>query len=85
MKLDLLEICFKKAIETKAKYIAVQIETRGSEGIEVIINPNVNFSAKLDYYKKAYTEELVLKTYDGIKIVGFAFGDSFKEIEEKLS
>lgn len=82
MRIDLLERCFKQAIETNARYIAVQIETRGSEGIETIINPRENFEAKLAYYKNAYTDDLVLKTYDGIRIVGYGYGDSLDEIEK---
>lgn len=83
-KLELLERCFKQAIETNARYIAVQIETRGSEGIETIINPRENFEAKLAYYKNAYTDDLVLKTYDGIRIVGYGYGDSLPEIERNF-
>lgn len=84
MRIDLLERCFKQAIETNARYIAVQIETRGSEGIETIINPRENFEAKLAYYKNAYTDDLVLKTYDGIRIVGYGYGDSLSEIERNF-
>lgn len=84
MSMEKLEECFKRAIENDSKYIAVKIETRGSEGAEIIINPRCNFEAKLEYYKKAYTDDLVLKTYDGIKIVGFCDSDTFDFIDFML-
>ncbi len=84
MSMENLEECFKTAIENNSKYIAVKIETRGSEGAEIIINPRCNFEAKLEYYKKAYTDDLVLKTYDGIKIVGFCDSDTFDFIDFML-
>lgn len=79
-----LEKCFEGAKKDKATWIAVAIQTKGSESSELIINPNVNFDSKLDYYKKAYTDDLVLKTYDGIQIKGFIYGDSLGEIEDYL-
>jgi hypothetical protein len=50
----------------------------------MINNENGNFDSKLAYYKKAYNEDLTLKAFNGIKIIGFTFGDNFKEIEEDL-
>lgn len=84
MSMENLEECFKTAIENNSKYIAVKIATRGSEGAEIIINPRCNFEAKLEYYKKAYTDDLVLKTYDGIKIIGFCDSDTFDFIDFML-
>ena len=51
---------------------------------EIIINDFLNFDAKLEYYKNAYNINLVLKSYDGIKIVGFTTGNSFKSIQKDL-
>lgn len=84
MSMENLEECFKTAIENNSKYVAVKIETRGSEGAEIIINPRCNFEAKLEYYKKAYTDDLVLKTYDGIRIIGFCDCDTFDFIDFML-
>lgn len=84
MSMENLEECFKTAIENNSKYIAVKIETRGLEGAEIIINPRCNFEAKLEYYKKAYTDDLVLKTYDGIRIIGFCDSDTFDFIDFML-
>lgn len=51
---------------------------------EIIINENANFDKKFDYYKKAYNKDLILRTFDGIKIIGFIYGDAFEEIEKGL-
>lgn len=80
-----LMICFDVAKDTKAKYIGVAIETRGSDGYEVIINPRCNFEAKQKYYRDAYNEQLVLLSYDGICIKGFCYGDSYEEIHTSLN
>ena len=51
---------------------------------EIIINDNENFDKKLSYYKNSYNQDLTLKTFSGIKIVGFTYGDSFETIEKDL-
>lgn len=51
---------------------------------EIIINENANFDSKFAYYKKVYNADLTLKTFNGIKIVGFTYGDSFADIEQNL-
>jgi len=76
-----LEQCFKDARYTDALFIGVKIFTRGSAGFEYIINPSENFAAKLEYYMENYTDDLVLKKYDGIQIVDATFADSFDQIE----
>jgi hypothetical protein len=76
-----LEQCFENAVTTNALFIGVKISTAGSLAPEVIINPRDNFNAKLEYYRKSYDENLVLKSYDGISIVGLTFGDSYDDIE----
>ena len=48
---------------------AVLIETRGTLGNEIIINPYSNCDTKKEYYDKSYDDNLVLKSYDGIKII----------------
>ena len=76
-----LEQCFENAVNTNALFIGVKISTRGSVAPEVIINPRDNFNAKLNYYRAAYDSNLVLKTYDGIAIVGLTWGNSYDDIE----
>ncbi len=84
MKLSNLENCVIAAKENKAKYIAVLINMEGFLKPEVIINSEENFDTKLAYYKQAYTDDLILKTFSGIKIVGFTYGNSFKDVEDDL-
>lgn len=80
-----LEQCFNKAYDERMKYVGVKIEMQGFEEAEIIINPFENIKDKLEYYKKAYNEELSLKAFIGIRIVGFAFGDRFEDIENELA
>ena len=80
-----LEKCFETATECNYNYIGVKIETQGSEAPEIIINPRENFKTKLDYYKKAYNNDLILKTFNGIKIIGFTCEDDFRDIEYELA
>lgn len=84
MNIKDLESVFAKAKETGAKFVAVQIYTRGNERPELIVNQKESFDNKLEYYKKAYNDDLVLKTYDGICIKGIAYGDNLDEIEDSL-
>ncbi len=77
-----LENIFQEAKKKDAKYVMVKIAMQGFEKPEVIVNPKENIDSKLEYYKKAYKEDLHLKTFDGIQIVeaGYMKGNSFKRI-----
>lgn len=77
-----LEQCFQDAKESRVPYVAVVIQMEGFELPEVIINPIDNFDRKLEYYKKAYNEDLTLKSFSGIKIIGFVGVQSFEEVEK---
>ena len=79
-----LERCFDSAKEQGYSYVGVKIKMEGFEESEVIINPNANINKKLEYYKNAYNDDLTLKSFNGIKIIGFTYGDSYDEIEEDL-
>jgi len=79
-----LEMVFNQAKIMDASYVGVKIQMQGFDKPETIINPNENFDEKLVYYKKAYNEDLTLKTFNGIKIVGFEYGNSFQEIQDWL-
>lgn len=76
--------CFIGAIENGANYIGVKVKHEDSEGAEIIINPSENFKDKLEYYKNAYNEDLVLKNCNKIRIIGFTYGDSFESIQDDL-
>lgn len=72
---------FENAIENKHKFIGVKIKIQGFVEPEIVINPRENFENKLKYYRKSYDENLVLKTYSGIEIIGFASGKMRHVIE----
>jgi hypothetical protein len=76
-----LEKCFYAASQKGKKYVGVLIEMPGFKCPEVIINPVENFDKKFDYYRNAYDENLNHKRAQGIKIIGFTYGDSFSELE----
>ena len=76
-----LEQCFRDARFMNSMFIGVKIQMQGFPECEVIINPSENFDTKLAYYKKAYNDTLTLKTFNGIKIINFGFGDCYDELE----
>ena len=79
-----LKKCFYEASTKDAKYVGVLIEMEGFPKPEAIINQNDNFDSKFDYYNNTYDENLNHKYANGIKIISFAYGNSFAEIEGKL-
>jgi hypothetical protein len=85
LSLSALNECFQRAIDFRARYVAVRIAI-GLSKEEIIINPRENFSEKQAYYNHAYNETLRHKFAgdDDIRITGFTFGDSFMELEENL-
>lgn len=84
LTVDNLEKCFYEASHKGAKYVGVKIQMQGFPKPEIIINENENFDSKVAYYKKAYNDNLILKSFEGVKIVGFTYGDSFEAIEHDL-
>lgn len=79
-----LENCFNQAKVSNAKYVGIIVAMAGFAAHEVIINSVENFDAKLKYYQNTYDENLKHKYAPGISIVGFSYGDSFKDIESDL-
>jgi len=80
LKMNNLKKCFDGAKVKNKRFVGVVIGMDGFPKPEVIINEASNFDSKLAYYQKTYDEDLNHKFADGIKIIGFAFGDSFQEI-----
>jgi len=80
-----LEKCFKRAKERSMPFVGVKIQIEGFERPEVIINPYENFDSKLEYYKKAYNDDLTLKAFNGIKIISFTCGDNYSDIQSDLA
>lgn len=60
----MFKVQFKKIVEDgrarSKEFMVVKIETEGNPGAEVIVNPSVNFDAKLSYYDKAYNDDMEL-------------------------
>lgn len=82
--LSKLENCFNVAKETNQKFVGVLVQMAGFEKPELIINETENFETKLAYYKKAYDENLVLKTFSGIRIIGYAFSNNLNDLYDYL-
>ncbi|MGF2144049.1 hypothetical protein ACQUEF_01715 [Vagococcus fluvialis] len=59
------------AIET-GRGIKVEIKMPDLPSPEFITNPNENLEGKRAYYDKAYDDDLKLKTFDQIQIVGIS-------------
>lgn len=75
-----------KVFEQGWDYFSVTIKTEGSNDNEVIVNPMCNYETKRAYYDKAYDADLVLKSFSGIKIVGYdAFCEEYTFNKDILS
>lgn len=84
LTLENLEICVESAKTSKAKYFAVLVSIENNPEPEITVNESDNFDTKLAYYREAYNNDLTLKSFNGIKIIGFTYANSFSEIEEDL-
>lgn len=74
------------AKEYDAKFICVAVHVEGTLGSEYIIDSKDNFDSKIQYYQESYDEDLYLKSSSKkIQITGAAYGDSFSELEDKMS
>lgn len=79
-----LKKCFEKAIEEGFLMVGVAVQAEGMETPEIIINSHENFQYKLSYYLQAYNEDLTLKTYNKMKIVGYICDDYADTIVSEL-
>lgn len=66
-----------------AEYLVVIIEGN-APAPEIIVNPKKNFKSKLEYYEKAYNEDLTLKNNTDIRITGFYFVDNNRALQDLL-
>ena len=64
---------FLKGFDGDAKMVLVGIQMPDCPDLEVISNSSVNFEAKKKYYDTAYDDDLVLKSFNKIKIVEYSF------------
>lgn len=82
-KEKLIEL-FEDAIINDDEFVAVAVETNGNDEYEIIINPRENFEKKLEYYKNSYNDDLVLNTYNAIKIVAAVEFDGYLMFDDIL-
>ncbi|WP_431785925.1 hypothetical protein [Paenibacillus lactis] len=80
---EMIEI-FEDAKEFNANYVAVKILMDGFEKPEIIINEKENIDSKLEYYKKAYNDDLSHKYSNGIRIVNYSYGNTYDEVKRTL-
>lgn len=76
---EMIEI-FEDAKEFNSNYVAVKVEMDGFDKPEIIINEKENIDSKLEYYKKAYNDDLTHKHSLGIRIVNYSYGNTFEDI-----
>jgi hypothetical protein len=87
-----LELLFQQATVFKCDYVAVAIQVKGVDGIEIILIPKDNFQFKMNYYDRTYDKDMIMKTNKDIQMVGAVglFGrckveDIEKEIRNNFS
>lgn len=68
----------------EANFMGIAVELPDTPEHEIIINPKANFEKKMTYYAKTYDNDLVMKVNPNIKIVNFAFGRTFAEVQAEL-
>ena len=76
-----LELAVKVTQTSGYEYFAIKVEMNDFPSEEVIINPIINMTEKLEYWKNTYNEDLTHKYSNGIKIIDFAMGDSYEDIQ----
>ena len=84
LKMQDLESCFKTAKEEGVAFIGIKFKVEKFERPEIVINELEDFDKKLEYYKKYYNDDLVLRESRGRRIIGLSYGDSLCYIENEL-
>lgn len=72
-KANLVKV-FDKAIKNDDKLIYVLVEAEGIR--EAILIPKESFEAKREFYKRAYTDNLIHAMNSNVKIGGFGVMDT---------
>jgi len=78
-KKERLNEVFRTAINNGYNYVGIVIEMSGFPSKELIINNTENFERKLEYYNNAYDDDLVLRSFNGIKIVDVELACSIED------
>ena len=79
-----LRKCFETAEKIGYEFVAVKIDMQGFDHPEIVINRKGNYEDKMNYYENAYDDNLILKAYNGIRIIDYTYADTFEQIEEDL-
>lgn len=66
---------YESAMKQGYKYIGVEVMMNGNTDPEYIINKASNFNSKLEYYKKAYNDNMQLITNNSISIINIMVGN----------
>lgn len=66
---------YKSVMKQGYKYIGVEVIVEGNIDPEYIINKASNFNSKLEYYKKAYNDDMQLIANNSISIVNIIAGN----------
>lgn len=82
LDMKMFEDAFDSEWAEESNFLGILVDIDGVK--EVIINSKQNYKVKLDYYKKAYTENLVHKHDSKVKIVDFTFEKNYADIENSL-
>lgn len=66
---------YEGAMRQGYRYIGVEVMVEGNTEPEYIINKASNFNSKLEYYKKAYNDNMQLIANNSITIVDIIVGN----------
>lgn len=80
-----LNAAYKDAVEKNLEYMAIMVTIPGAPDPELIINSEVNFESKMNYYNITYDELLFHRKAEGVRIVGFAFADDYPDLYDALN
>lgn len=80
LTMDNLIDTIERAKRLDVKFFVTQVKMPGIPTPEIIMNPIKNADAKIEYYRKAYNEDLTLKACSDVQIVNFTFGDTWTEV-----
>lgn len=83
MTLNGLRNAFSSEWRHDSRFFGVLVKL-GEGHYEVIINSYLKFDEKLEYYIKAYNDDLTLKANTNIQIINYTFAESFEEIQREF-
>lgn len=80
-----LQRCFKEAKVTGAKFIAIQVFCIWQKFSDVTIMRTENLDNCEVFYNSKYGDDLANRNDAGERITGLCYGNTFNEIEAKLT